>query len=97
MDTKLVKKSRKEYRCTYCEETISKETAYLRVTITPWSHYENDSFDLWRIHEDCYALGNKYYYDDADQGIFPDSGLGKDFLKYKQSQKENVCTSQADV
>ena len=87
MDTKDVK-ARKEHKCTYCALPIDKKSTYKRVSITPWSHPDNESFDVWRVHLDCYEPGNRFFWDEDARGIFPEQGYSKEFLDFKKNQKE---------
>lgn len=82
---KLVK-SRKEYNCKSCGEKILKGSMYFNITITPWCHSLNESYDNWKIHESCKDLGDEYYWDDIENGVFTDDSYQSEFREYKEKQ-----------
>lgn len=82
---KLVK-SRKEYNCTYCGEKILKATMYFNINITPWCHPDNDSYYNWKVHKDCKELGDKFYWDDDNKGVFADESYQDEFIEYKENK-----------
>ena len=74
--------ARKTYLCTYCQREISIGSKYIKVSITPWCHSQNESFDTWHIHEDCKEAGDSFYLDEDMGGIFPENGMSEEFIKY---------------
>ena len=48
-------KARKQHECTLCHRTILAGENYIRETITPWSHPDNESFGTYKAHGLCDA------------------------------------------
>lgn len=69
---------RRDYRCALCGETIPKGQPHATETFKPWDHVDNDSFGVFRAHEECYLVLQGNW---PDLEHYPqDPGVWKDFL-----------------
>ena len=77
-----IKKARKTHKCLFCGQFINKGEKYAHMQITPWSHPDNEGFEVWRSHERCEKEVWSYYAED----ISLDGGLMFDLVS--EGQKE---------
>jgi hypothetical protein len=57
-DGKMVR-ARKDYRCSFCDRRIHSGHRYWFERITPWDHYDNESYSVLRAHHRCIRHWNR--------------------------------------
>ena len=84
------RKARKEHRCTFCGEVIPKGSLYEDVTLTPWSHADNEGYGQWKLHTDCLKFWNDGYGDGSDFVWYEEVGEFKESLAVWKKNREAV-------
>jgi len=49
-------KARKDHRCSFCCEMITKGTRYICQRVTPWDHADNECFFTIKAHVECDSI-----------------------------------------